>query len=70
MLRSYQQLLFSGFNDRPCETMQNGQILLLLCAEWQQTEYEFRVVPGLENPIEKNLPHAVIKKFPMFLNPL
>jgi len=50
--------------------MQNGQVLLLLSAEWRQTEYEFRVVPGLENPIEKNLPHAVIKKFPMFLNPL
>jgi len=68
MLRLYQQLLFSCSNDRPCQTVQDIQVLLLLSAEWRQTEYEFRVVPWFRHPVEQDLPHAVIQKFSMFEN--
>jgi len=60
MLRSYQQLLFSCSNNRPCETVQNGQVLLLLSAEWRQTESDIRVVPGLPTPLEQNLAHSEV----------
>ena len=44
MLRAYQQLLFSGSNDRPCQTVQNGQVLLLLSFKWRQMEQDIWVV--------------------------
>jgi len=70
MLRSYQQLLFSCSNDRPCQTVQNSQVLLLLSAEWRQTEYEVRVIPGLRTPSEEILSRSETKEAPTFLTPV
>jgi hypothetical protein len=70
MLRSYQQLLFSCSNDRPCQTVQDGQVLLLLSAEWRQTVYSIWVVPGPWKPCEENLSHSETEESPTLLTPI
>ena len=67
MLRAYQQLMFSGSNDWPCQTVQNGQVLVLLSAKRRQMEQDVRVVQGVRDPYVENISHTETQEDPTFL---